>query len=350
MSEHERIIYLFITLAAVVLLSSCAPKASIKYETDALSKPGATVELGDVSIKNEDIFEVDAKRMLRDALKKELAKRDILWSGDQSAERFTLSTQVLNYEMGSAFKRWLLPGYGSTILEVEGELKDRKGTVVATINHKRGVYAGGAFTIGAWKTIFDSVASDIARELDTRIHGKGFVVNIAPWSEQEINIPPAERPLNIKILPLKDERADKGRIGERFAAFNVSMGNVYMSRVTSEFLTETLSDDLRAAGHSIVETGQDVTVGGEILKFWLGTETTMLYWDVVGEIEVKLTATSSQNPNVSHEKHYSAKQVKRTYAWPTEAIFNEVLTMCIKELMKEIRADGIWLRSASDKQ
>ncbi len=338
------LVALFSLIVCVSLLAGCASlQPEAKYETDLLSKHGASIEVGNVTAEEGKVFEADAVGMLREALDRELEHRQIRWAGDASAERFILKAMIINYEMGNAFKRWLLPGYGSTILEVKCDLvSGRDGSLAATLHHKRGVYMGGAFTIGAWKGIFDSVAADIANELETRLKGKGFVVSAEPWSAKDIKIEPARTQLKIKVLPLEDQRPEKGRIGERFAAFNVSMGNVYLSRDVSGFLSETISDDLRAAGHSIQDTGQDVTVSGSVLKFWIGTKTTLFYWDIVGETELKLAAKSSQPDSTSRERLYTVRQVKRTYVWPTQTLFNEVLNACMEELMQKIRSERLW--------
>jgi len=244
--------------------------------------------------------------------------------------------------MGNAFKRWLLPGYGSTILEVDCELKAPDGTTAATIHHQRSVFAGGVFTIGAWKTIFGSVASDIADELEARLKARGFAVNAPVWSARNVEVPRAARPLAIKVVPFADGRADKSRLGERFAAFNVSMGNVYLSRTVPGYLTETVTDDLLAAGHKVDESGQDVTLTGEVKKFSMGTETTMLYWDVVGEIELRLKAEPASDPAAARERSYITRQSRRTYAWPSGSLFEEVLNLCMEDLVGQVRADGIW--------
>jgi len=54
----------------------------------------------------------------------------------------------------------------------------------AVIENKRSIFAGGAYTIGAWKSIFDNVADDLVQELKNRINGEGFVVSLTPYSEQ----------------------------------------------------------------------------------------------------------------------------------------------------------------------
>jgi len=337
-------IALYSLIIYISLLAGCAaPLDQAKYETDILSESGASIEMGLVTASEGNVFEADALGMLREALDRELEQRQIRWSGDASSPRFILNATIINYEMGNAFKRWLLPGWGGTILDVKCDLLlGRDGSLVASFQHKRSVYIGGLYTVGAWKTIFSSVAADIANELDARMKGKGFVVSAEPWSAKDIKIEPATTRQKIRLMPLEDERPEKSRIGERFAAFGVSMGNVYLSRSVSAFVSDTISDELRAEGHTILNVEQDVTVSGSVIRFWLDTKTTPLYWDVVGEIQIKLTSNASNPSGSSRERLYSVRQVKRTFVWPSQALFNEVLNACMEELIQKIRADRVW--------
>jgi hypothetical protein len=183
----------------------------------------------------------------------------------------------------------------------------------------------------------------LASEIDTRPKWRGIVVHVKASSEQDLDVPASDRAVKIKVLPFKDSRAEKRRIGERTAAFNVSMGYVYFFRNVSDFMTDAVSDGLRAAGHAIVETGDEVSVAGEILTFWIETETTVFYWDVVGSIEVNIRAQSSKDSDTVREMRYVTKQVKRTYWWPTKTLLGEVLTMCVEDLLRQIRFDSTWL-------
>ncbi len=335
------VLFLFICIS---LLTGCsAPIDRAKYEADILSEPGASIEIGLVTASEGNVFEADALGMLREALARELEQRQIRWSGDASMPRFILNATITNYEMGNAFKRWLLPGWGGTILDIKCDLlSGRDGSLVASFQHKRSVYIGGLYTVGAWKTIFSSVAADIANELENRLKGKGFVVSAEPWSAKDIKIEPAPIRQKIRLVPLEDQRPEKGRIGERFAAFGVSMGTVYLSRSVSAFVSDTISDELRAEGHTIQNAEQDVTVSGSVIRFWIDTKTTPLYWDIVGEIQIKLTSISSNPGGSIRERLYSVRQVKRTFVWPSQALFNEVLNACMEELIQKIRSDSVW--------
>jgi hypothetical protein len=66
--------------------------------------------------------------------------------------------RIIEYDMGNAFKRWLLPTYGSTILNVHTDVIDlEKNEIVTYMEHKQTIAAGGLYSVGAWKYIFDYV-------------------------------------------------------------------------------------------------------------------------------------------------------------------------------------------------
>jgi len=82
-----------------------------------------------------------------------------------------MDVNIIEYRMGDAFKRWLWPGYGSTILVIEANLLDAEGNVDATAQANRSVDAGGGYTVGAWEKIFEDVAADLVSDLKASITG-----------------------------------------------------------------------------------------------------------------------------------------------------------------------------------
>jgi hypothetical protein len=271
--------------------------------------------------------------MLRSAVERKLSDEKIFWDG--SEKHFTLNLNIMDYEMGNAFKRWLLPFYGSTILSIEGELLDRKGETVSKFSHKRSIVAGGFYTIGGC----------LKRRMTDK--APGFYVELSPWLENEKDIVKASTSKKIQLVPFEDKRQEKYRIGERQAAFNVSMGNIYSNRQIPDYIHEALRNELLATGNEIVgEEDEDIILTGEILKFWVWTETTPLYWDLKGEVEITLRTINPKNKETLMEKPYSFQSSTRTYVWPTEKLATEVIEVSIKGLMYKIRNDSIWLKES----
>ena len=134
--------------------------------------PRSRIEVGAVSnatgqVPTVDDQVVNIEQMLGQALTEELARKDLLWT-EGGARKIVLASKIIEYEPGDAFKRWLLPGWGSTIVNVECELRDGD-LVVGTVRARRTISIGGAYTIGAWRTIFASVADDVVSEVRSKI-------------------------------------------------------------------------------------------------------------------------------------------------------------------------------------
>lgn len=331
-----------------VLIGGCVtPSGPTRIESELLPRPGAKIVLGTVTAANGVTFEkIDAVGMLREAMLSSLSEAGIR---SLDGERdFSLNLQITDYRPGNAFKRWLLPGWGSTVLAVRGELKDiREDKLAATITHKRSVPIGGVFSIGAWKRIFAMVANDIAEDLKRKVEqggkgGGGFVVSLSPWADRTVSVKPPVAPIPLKIAAVEDKRTEIGRIGERFAAFNVSMGDVYFSRKVPDFIHETLTAELGAMGYRIVDTGENLDVKGELNKFWVYTKTTPIYWDIIAEIGLKLSIQQIQPDMQAITHDYACKTTDRTYVWPSEGLMGNVLGKCLEELMGKIRSDNAW--------
>jgi len=68
---------------------------------------------------------------------------------------------------GDAFQRWLVPGVGSTVLEVHAELREADRPVGAAA--RRPADAGGGYTIGVWKSIFGQIAGDLTENVSAQL-------------------------------------------------------------------------------------------------------------------------------------------------------------------------------------
>lgn len=330
-------------LIPLLLLAGCATTETQTFSKDPLVRPGAVVELGSVGIAPDKSYDIDAAGLMRAAMEEALAEHGIAWQGEPEADRFILNIVVDDYEPGNAFKRWLLPGYGATIVHVSGTLIDvSSGEVAGEIDHERGVYMGGAYSIGAWESIFGTIADDIATELENRIENKGFVVRLEPWPARDIEIPATETPQVFNFADVADSRPERGRIGERTAAFGVGMGDVFFHRMVPAFLREAVGAELLGAGHQLANDGTGRPVSMDVRTFWTHTNTTALYWDVIANIEVVVTVGSSEPEQGEKQTSFACETTKRTYVWPSLDLVSEVLDACLIELMAKVRADAIW--------
>jgi len=335
----------FILLMSVLFLcSSCATPGALKSNDEGLPRPGAKVTVGIVTNVGGSTSELHIEQKLQDELRQALQEENILAGSTTAPAIFRLDLRITRYEPGNAFKRWLLPGYGSTVLELEGELTDSKnGNRVALIKQERTVAFGGLYTIGAWSTIVSQTARDLARELKTRIEkGGDFVVVAEPRSERGTAVAPMTAPLRVAVGPTDDQRRERGRVGERFAAFGVKMGDVYPSRQVSDYFREAVIDEVQLMGKRVVETGEDVKITPALIKFWVATDTTPLYWDIVSEVECRFNFTCTRPGCSPAERKYAARKSDRTYVWPSATLMSKVLNESIDAVFDQMRSDVIW--------
>lgn len=331
-------------LALAVAVSGCATTETQTFKDDPLIRPGAKIELGAVTVPPDSDYKIDVAGMMNAALVNSLAEHNIEWQGDPAADRFLLDIVVDDYEPGNAFKRWLLPGFGSTIVHVSGKLTDMStGQIAGELDHERAIHAGGAYTIGAWQTVFKGIADDITTQLQNRIENKGFTVRLTPWPARDVEIPIVQTPQSFSFSPATDSREERARIGERTAAFGVSMGSVFFDRQVPAFLGEAIASDLLGAGHEVSIEGPGRLVSIEVLKFWTHTDTTALYWDVVANIDVMVSVGSESGDEAIQSAIFTCEQKKRTYVWPSLDLVTDIMDACLVELVTGMRGDAIWL-------
>ncbi|MBR5050115.1 MAG: DUF4410 domain-containing protein [Desulfovibrio sp.] len=146
-------------------LAGCATHGTMQLSDEA--RPLAA----DATFQNEEVKDasgfdwgtekdrVDIVASLKAAIDWELAQANLAGTG------YVLRTDIVRYEPGNAFKRWLMPGFGATRLNVVGKVFTREGALVATVPVERYIGFGGGFTIGAWKDVFQDVAKEIVRVL-----------------------------------------------------------------------------------------------------------------------------------------------------------------------------------------
>lgn len=77
-----------------------------------------------------------------------------------------LTCEVTQFAEGSALKRWLMPGWGSTVGQIALMLSNAKDqSAVLIIQGNATVSAGGLYTIGAEDYILKSAADDVIKKL-----------------------------------------------------------------------------------------------------------------------------------------------------------------------------------------
>lgn len=157
-------------LLMVFILSACGTRRhAMEFASGETTIPttakyyvkAAEDNSGFVFDKEDDV--VDIKSVMESALVDKL-KAEGMYSSDPN-EAFSIKSTVKKYDPGSAFGRWLMPGVGSTVIEVSSDVSGPDGKTIGIIETRNSVDAGGGFTIGAWKYIFEHAATEIVTEL-----------------------------------------------------------------------------------------------------------------------------------------------------------------------------------------
>ena len=101
-----------------------------------------SVAIANVSAAFGNAAAASRLKVLGEYLLLQLLEEDLLWLGGE--EPFLLiESRIIGYRKGSAFKRWMMPGWGATELSIRCELKDDKNNVVGKAASIREVFAGG---------------------------------------------------------------------------------------------------------------------------------------------------------------------------------------------------------------
>lgn len=156
-----------IILLAVLTSILCAcgtTRVAVKINDEYRTSDDTKVVLGETKNETGNEYDIDVTGMLANALEKQLRENQLLSSLSQKGDIIVVS-KIVEYEKGDAFKRWLWPGYGSTKLAVNSEIKNSQGKIVGSIESRHTVDSGGAYTIGAWEKVFENVSEDIVKEL-----------------------------------------------------------------------------------------------------------------------------------------------------------------------------------------
>ena len=161
----KNFLLIFYGLLFIAVATGCG---TVQHKVDFKDKytpPADTkIELGRVMNKTGEEFDIDIKKMLSDSLAKTLEEKELLWSGT-GGHRLLLESNIIEYKKGDAFKRWLLPGWGATVLIIRCDLVEEDNSIVGSVEATRTVSAGGGYTIGACKTVFDKLAIDVVEDL-----------------------------------------------------------------------------------------------------------------------------------------------------------------------------------------
>ena len=173
MGIMKRLVCLVVLMVVVgIVTAGCGTtNKNVKFNEGYQSAKGTKIEVPSAKNTTGKTFEeIDVEKILTEEIIKALGNEGISADNTYTGNRLLLPCRITEYEPGSAFKRWLMPGYGSTVLDVKCELHEQgHDEAVGVAEARHTVDAGGGYTIGAWKYIFSNLSKEIAKELKSMI-------------------------------------------------------------------------------------------------------------------------------------------------------------------------------------
>ena len=173
--QQHPVIARIAVLAAIFFWGCANVQHQASFNKNYLPKEAVSIKVAEVINDTGYNFDIEVEKMLSDNLEEQLNEESLLCLGELEPNLF-LESRIIGYKKGSAFKRWMMPGWGATELSIRCDLKDDKNNLVGSAMASREIIAGGLYTVGAWETIFKEVANDVAEDLKNQIVARGYVV------------------------------------------------------------------------------------------------------------------------------------------------------------------------------
>ncbi|MCG3775139.1 MAG: hypothetical protein JW395_1968 [Nitrospira sp.] len=147
-------------------------------------------------------------------------------------------------------------------------------------------------------------------------------------------------PATVRVLPFNDDRRDLDAEGQASAAFGVPMGRIRFEPSPATLLGQAIVSEIKSAGHTVTDDAEGAQVTGTVLEFEAHTATTLLYWDVIGNLSVSLQISVARGTNPEAPLAYRARCLDRTYVWPSEAVIAGVMSKCVNDFATQLRTDS----------
>jgi hypothetical protein len=154
---------------------------------------------------------------------------------------------------------------------------------------------------------------------------------LVAWASSKVTVrvpssAPASAPGAVKVQ-VNDLRAPGVAASTRQAAFVTPMGNVTFDPPERQLV----KDALEAALSGQAQSQPAESYACDIVEFGVNTNTTPLYWDVVGVIRLKLRKDG-------REQDLSGTHTERTYIWPGAEIIGKVIQESLRKVVESARA------------
>jgi len=130
-------------------------------------------------------------------------------------------------------------------------------------------------------------------------------------------------------VKVNDLRTPGVAASKREAAFGVPMGNITFDPPEAQVVKNLLEIELtKILIEKGIQSQQDYVC--DLVEFGVNTNTTPLYWDVIGRIQLVLKQDGK-------EYNLFGTSTERTYAWPGESIIKKVVDESLKQIAIDLR-------------
>ena len=134
---------------------------------------------------------------------------------------------------------------------------------------------------------------------------------------------------SVAQVKVKDMRAPGIAASKREAAFGVPMGSVTFDPPEAQIVKNMLEVELtRLVKEKGILSKQEFSC--DIIEFGVNTNTTPLYWDVIGRIRLALTKTGK-------EYSLSGTHTERTFVWPGETVVKKTVEESLNQIIAQLK-------------
>ncbi|MBI5504130.1 MAG: hypothetical protein HY899_04990 [Deltaproteobacteria bacterium] len=284
----------------------------------------------------------DSRHILEEALADALSEDGIGCAVAGSASCYTLDATASLREPAAAFRA----GAGSAlrVAELSASLRaPGSRTAAAPITVQHTVAATGNLSTATWMRVSDGLAAELASALAARGRSDAVSILLPAWATHNEALSRVSNVQAFHVAVVGDSRADREAIGA-VADDRGGSRPVRLARAATDYLTEAITDELRAAGHTIVPAPDGRFVGSELSEFWIEATPSAAGggWTIEARVALQLEVAPPVGLKRRKAEAHSCRRTDRVSFAPGDTTLARVLESCIGDLMRSIRADAGW--------
>jgi len=283
----------------------------------------------------------DSREILQEALGDALSAAGIGCAAGASASCYTLDARASLEQPAAAFRS--AAGPTLRIAELSASLHEPGARAAATpIGVQHTVAASGNLSTATWMRVSDALAAELAAALAARDTKDAVSIRLPAWATHDEALSKVTGAQAFHVAVVGDSRADRLSVG------SVSDGRgaprpVRLARAPTEYLTEAITDELRAAGHTIVPAPDGRFVGSELNEFWIeATYAAGRGWTVNARIALDFEVAPPAGLKRRKASPHACERTETLASAPGDTALTRILEACIGDLMRSIRNDAGW--------